>query len=147
MKANELIRLPDPKKQVRAEVREVVRDMKGRPHVFVRIKLTGWNFQHRAEEPFMVVGDVVAQDVTISRDGAIAQGYFAEALPRAERVSFGYGNVIHWDFDLPIEPERMDRLDRDRLPKDVIDPFRASIKDLKVRSGMGIEEVPPLVES
>ena len=124
MKANEIIRLPDPKKDVRAEVREVVKDVKGRPHLFARIKLSGWYFQERAEEPFMLVGQVVSDRVEISPDGYSARGYFAEPLPRAERISFGYGNTISWDFDLPIDSERMPRLDRIKLPKDVIDQLR-----------------------
>ena len=72
----------------------------------------------------MVVGQVVSQRVEISPDGQIARAYFNEPLPRAERVSFGYGNIINWDFDLSIDPEKIPRLDRVRLPKGVIDPFR-----------------------
>lgn len=121
MKANEIIRLPDPKKTVRAEVREVVKDIKGRPHLLARIRLSGWHFPERAEEPFMVVGEAVSDRVEISTDGHIANAYFSESLPRAERISFGYGKTVTWDFDVPIDPERMLRLDRVRLPKGVVD--------------------------
>lgn len=124
MKANELIRLPDPKRDVRAEVREVVKDVEGHPRVFNRIKLSGWHFPERAPEPFMVVGEVVSRRVEISPDGQTARAYFDEPLPRAERVSFGYGKVISWDFDFQIDPREIPRLDRLRLPKGVIDPFR-----------------------
>ncbi len=123
MDAKDLIRLPDPKKNVRAEVREVVKDVNGRPHVFIRITLTGWHFPHRAEEPFMVIGDVVSWRVLISRDGLTAQGYFDTPLPSAKSLGFGYGNTIHWDFKIPIKPEIIPRLDRFRLPKGAIDPF------------------------
>lgn len=125
MKANELIRFPDPKQNVRAEVREVVREVGGRPHIFARIKLTGWHFPHRAPEPFMALGEAVSQRVEISRDGSSAQGYFDVSLPNSERVSFGYGKVIQWDFDVPITREMMVPLDRARLPKGTIDPFRS----------------------
>jgi hypothetical protein len=123
MNANELIRLPDPKVNVRAEIREVVRDVNGRPHVFLRIKLTGWYFPHRAQEPFMVVGKVVSQRVIISRDGLSAEGYFDKPLRAAKSLSFGYGNIIQWDFKLAIEPRKIGRLDRLRLPRGVVDPF------------------------
>lgn len=123
MKANELTRLPDPKVNVRAEVREVVKDVHGRPHIFARISLTGWHFPHRAQEPFMAVGKVVSQRVLISRDGLSAQGYFDQRLPKATTLSFGYGNIIHWDFDVAVDPERIPRLDRLRLPPEVVDPF------------------------
>jgi len=123
MKARELIRLPDPREKVRAELREVVRDVFGKPHVFFRLRLTGWSFPHRGLEPFMAVGDVVSRTVILDRDGLGANGYFDEPLPRADRVSFGYGNIINWDFDLKIDPQRVPRLDRFKLPREVVDPF------------------------
>jgi hypothetical protein len=127
MKANEITRLPKPKNDVRADVREVVKDLRGLPHVFARVKLSGWYFPQRALEPFMLVGEVVSQHVEISLDGQIAKAYFDEPLPRAERVSFGYGNVINWDFDVEIDPEKIPRLDRVRLPENVIDPFSPAV--------------------
>jgi hypothetical protein len=123
MKANEIIRLPDPKANVRAEIREVVRDINRVPHVFARIKLTGWHFPHRAAEPFMLVGNVVSQRVMIARDGSSAQGYFNEKLPEAKVLSFGYGKVIVWDFNILINPGLIVRLDRLRLPPNVVNPF------------------------
>jgi hypothetical protein len=123
MNVNEIIRLPDPRVNVRAEIHEVVRDVNGRPHVFVRIKLTGWHFTHRAQEPFMVVGNVVSQRVIISRDGLSAQGYFNQLPPPAKTLAFGYGNIIQWDFNLAIDPGTIVRLDRLRLPPGVFDPF------------------------
>src|SRR6267154_3224565 len=123
MKATELIRMPDPRVNVRAEIHEVVRDLGGRPHVFVRVKLTGWHFPHRAPEPFMAIGEVISQRVIISRDGLTAQGYFNQLLPPAGTLSFGYGNVIQWDFNIAIDPRTIVRLDRLRLPPGVIDPF------------------------
>jgi hypothetical protein len=126
MNAKELIRLPDPRENVRVEVREVVRDVFSKPHVFIRVRLTGWYFPGRAPEPFMVIGDVVSKVVIIDPDGRGANAYFDQPLPRADRVSFGYGKIINWDFNLPINPERMPRLDRVRLPKDVIDQLRRS---------------------
>lgn len=126
MKANEIIRLPKPKNEVRAEVREVVKDVRGKPHVFARIKLSGWYFPQRAPEPFMLVGETVSHNVEISPDGQTAKAYFDEPLPMAESVSFGYGKLINWDFAVSINPETIERLDRLRLPKDVIDPFRSA---------------------
>jgi hypothetical protein len=121
MRVQDLIRLPDPRADVRIAVREVVRDVFGRPHVFVRVRLTGWRFPHRAAEPFLVVGDVVSRMVYIDADGLSASAYFDQPIPAARRVSFGYGRTIHWDFDLPVEPRRMERLDRARLPPDTHD--------------------------
>ena len=121
MNAKELIRLPDPRKNVRVEVREVVRDVFNKPHVFIRVRLTGWYFPGRAPEPFVVIGDVVSRVVIIDPDGLGANAYFDRPLPRADRVSFGYGKIINWDFDLLVDPEKIHRLDRVKLPKGVID--------------------------
>jgi hypothetical protein len=124
MNAKELIRLPDPRKNVRIEVREVVRDVFDKPHVFIRVRLTGWHFPGRALEPFLAIGRVVSRSVIIDRDGLVADAYFDKPLPAAKRISFGYGKIIRWDFDLSIDPKKITRLDRARLPEGVTDPFR-----------------------
>lgn len=124
MNAKDLIRLPDPREKVRADVREVVRDVHGKPHLFVRMQLTGWHFPHRAEEPFVAVGGVVSSRVLIDRAGLVADAYFDQPLPAAQRISFGYGRTIGMDFDVPVDPERIPRLDRRRLPQGTTDPFQ-----------------------
>ena len=124
MNARELIRLPDPQENVHIEVREVVRDVFEKPHLFIRVRLTGWYFPHRALEPFMVIGNVVSRMVLIDRDGLVADAYFDRFLPAAETISFGYGNIIHWDFKVPIQPKAITRLDRSQLPEGTIDLFR-----------------------
>jgi hypothetical protein len=123
MIASELIRLPDLRKDVRLELREVVRDVFGKPHIFIRVRLTGWRFPGRAPKPFMVIGDVVSRVVIIDQNGLGANGYFDKPLPAAERVSVGYGKIIQWEFDLPIRPKEILRLDRARLTKEIVDPF------------------------
>jgi len=123
MNAKELIRLPDPRLKVRGELREVVRDVHGKPHLFLRLKLTGWHFAHRAPEPFVAVGGVVSRLVLVDRAGLVADAYFDQPLPAAKEVSFGYGNVIHVDFPVAVFPERVPRLDRARIPRGTADPF------------------------
>jgi hypothetical protein len=124
MNAKELIRLPDPRKNVRVEVREVVRDVFETPHILLRARLTGWHFPHRAELPFLVIGDVVSHMVIIDRDGLGANAYFDQRFPAAEQVSFGYGNTIHWDFDVHVHAD-VPCLDRSLLPEGAHDPFGA----------------------
>lgn len=124
MNAKELIRLPDPREKVGIEVREVVRDVFEKPYIFIRIRITGWHFPHRALEPFAVVGKVVSRMVLIDRDGLVADAYFDKSLPTAKLISFGYGKVIHWDFKIPIQPKAIARLDRTRLAEGTTDPFR-----------------------
>ncbi len=121
MNLNEIVRLPDPRKNVKVEIREVVRDLPKKPHVLIRVRLTGWHFPERAPEPFLAIGNVVSKFVLIEDAGATADAYFDVSLPAAKRVSFGYGRIISWDFDVTIDPATLVRLDRARLPKGFIE--------------------------
>jgi hypothetical protein len=123
MRATDIIRLPDPRTTVRATVDEVVRDVKGAPHIWIRVKLTGWYFPALAALPFLLVGDIVSSFVVVAADRRSACAYFAKSLPSAQKVSFGYGRIVKWDFDVEIHPPPV-RLDRARLARHVIDPFR-----------------------
>ena len=121
MKIEEIIRLPDLRSNVNVEIREIVRDMSKRPQVFIRVRLSGWRFPERAPEPFVVIGKAVSKFVLIDKVGTAADAYFDVVPPSAERVSFGYGKIVSWDFDVAIDPRRIERLDRTRLPKGFIE--------------------------
>jgi len=121
MNIKEIIRLPDPRLAVKAAAREVVRDMDGKPHVFVRVSLSGWHFPERAPEPFMVVGTAVSRFVLIAPDGLSADGYFDSMPDTAKQISFGYGKIVSWDFRLAFNPKKVSRLDRERLPRGHVD--------------------------
>jgi len=120
MDYREIVRLPDPRRNVRADLREVVADVEGKPKLYHRLKLTGWHFDARAPEPFMLVGRVVSQRVIMSPDGFAASGYFTEPVPAARQVTFGYGRVVSWDFPVAIRPVRLRPLDRARLSEVII---------------------------
>lgn len=121
MTIKEIIRLPDPRKTVKIELREVIRDVVNKPHLFVRARLSGWHFPERALEPFLVIGTEVSKFVLISNEGSVADAYFEVELPAAKRVSFGYGNIVSWDFNVSVDPKRIERLDRKLIPKGFID--------------------------
>lgn len=121
MNIQDIIRLPDPRKSVKAELREVLRDEKERPRLYVRVRLSGWYFPHRAPEPFMVIGDAVSKFVVIDHESKTADGFFEAMVPTARVVSFGYGNVVSWDFPISINPRKVHLLERDRLPKGFVD--------------------------
>jgi hypothetical protein len=116
MKFEEIIRLTEPKPSVKAEIKEVVRDVAEQSHVFIRVRLSGWHFPERALEPFVVIGKVVSRFVRIGPDQTTADAYFDVDLPAADRLSFGYGKVISWDFEVAVDPKQIGRLDRARLP-------------------------------
>lgn len=116
MNAKQIVRLPEPRKDIAVELREVVRDVAGTPHVFVRVRLTGWHFPQRALEPFALIGTTVSKFVVIEPGGTGLNAYFDVRPPAARRITVGYGNIVAWDFDIAIDPARLERLDRTRLP-------------------------------
>lgn len=117
MDASEIIRLPDLREKVRIELKEVVQDTEGKPTLFVRLKLTGWYFPQRALLPFVLVGDLVSRFVTIAPDSKSATAYFDRTPPDAAQVTFGYGNIVSWDFPVAVRTTAIERLDRQKLPK------------------------------
>jgi hypothetical protein len=121
MNFEEIIRVPEPKRNVRAEISEVVRDVAQQPHIFVRVRLRGWYFPERAPEPFLLIGKTVSKFVLIAQDREMADAYFDVNPPAAQSVSFGYGKTISWDFEVSIDPKQILRLDRARLPKGHVD--------------------------
>lgn len=126
MDVKDIVRRPDPRRNVRVELREVILELHHKPHVLMRMRITGWRFPQRAPEPFAIVGNVVSRLVQIAPDELTADAYFDRILPHAEGFSFGYGNTIEWDFDVAVDPRGIERLDRERLGKDVVDPFHGS---------------------
>ena len=120
MNINDIVRVPDPRKSVKAALREVIHDVAGKPRRMVRVRLTGWHFPERAPEPFMVIGNAVSSFVRISPDGLTADAYFDKNPPAARQISFGYGNVISWDFPSRITPTRISRIDPSTLPANLV---------------------------
>jgi hypothetical protein len=110
LEAKEIIRHPDPRKEVRAQLREVIHDFRGKPGKFIRVRLSGWHFPERALEPFMVIGEAVSRFVRISPDGLTADGYFANEPAAGRTVEFGYGKVVSWAFPITIQPRQIQRL-------------------------------------
>jgi hypothetical protein len=121
MEIKDIIRLPDPRKQIQGEVREVVQDWDDRPQVFWRLRLSNWQFIPHAQIPFMLVGKVLSHHVRVDEDLAAVNAYFDRPLPPAKQVTFGWGRTVEWDFPLAINPRKVERLNRRRLPKGVVE--------------------------
>ncbi|MFP5248077.1 MAG: hypothetical protein ACLGH0_15395 [Thermoanaerobaculia bacterium] len=123
MEATEIIRRPDPRASVRINFREVVRDVGEKPHVFIRVTLTGWRFSTGAYDYALLIGNTVSRFTRVSADRVTLYAYFDRPIPRAEVVTLVYGKTAIEDFRFDIEPQRIPRLERSRLPKGVADPF------------------------
>jgi hypothetical protein len=106
------------------EAREVVKEIDDRPHLLVRIEISGGYFPHRAPEPFIriITGKKVETSwfAEISEDNRSLVGYFPTNLPRQGTVEFGYGDEVMGRLKLNFAAKNIARLDRKRLPKDVV---------------------------
>ena len=117
MEAKDIIRLPDPRRAVRAELREVVQERGGKARLYTRVKLTGWYFRAGALEYALLIGDAVSDFTRIADDGLSLLAYFDRPIPPARVVTLVYGNVVQEDFAIEIDPQRIPRLDRAKLPQ------------------------------
>ncbi len=96
----------------------MVRDIHGKPHVLLRLKLSGTHFPQRALEPWVQVGRVRSRFVEIAPDGLSASAYF-DRLPRGGTIELGYGPEVLLRFPHPFVAEPVRALDVKRLPANV----------------------------
>ncbi|HYN50787.1 MAG TPA: hypothetical protein VES62_07660 [Thermoleophilaceae bacterium] len=115
----ELIKFPLRHEALNWEAREALLDIEGRPHLFLRIKLTGTGFPVVAQIPEVWVGDVFARKVMIDEDGRTVRAYFEKPLPKRGDLYFGHLGRAELHFGR-FEPRRVVRLDRERLSADVV---------------------------
>lgn len=112
-----------PEYAVRAK--EVVRVLDDRPHLLVRVEVSGNHFPHRAPEAFVMI-QVGEQEyfkdafTEVSPDNTKLVGYLPVDLPPAGEVVFGYGDEIWGTVPGRLEREAVDRLERERLPKEIV---------------------------
>ena len=116
MLLRELITFPIEHARLSWDARQVLRDLKGTPHLFLRVRLAGGHFPHRALEPFVRIGRMRSVFVEIADDEQSAKAYFDAPPPDDAAVEFGYGDEALLRF-----PKRFVRtdatvLDRRRLP-------------------------------
>jgi hypothetical protein len=111
-----LPRLPIREREFSWSAKEVVRDLEGRPHLFLRLSLTGPYFPYRALEPFARVGRVRSRLVRIVDDGRRALAYFDRKIPDTGTIEFGYGIQVVYRFPRKFERDEVELLERPRLP-------------------------------
>lgn len=114
-----LIKFPLEHETLKWEAREVMLDVNGRPHLFVMIKLTGTEFPVIAQIPQVWVGEVHAKYVRIDENRRIVRAYFDVPPPEGGTIYFGHLGKAELSFR-QFNPTIMVRLDRSRLPKNVI---------------------------
>lgn len=121
--------------QVTWQAQEVVRVINDRPHLLLRITITGTTFPQRAAAPFVrvVAGESVTRSwsTTISDDLRELHGYFPTDMPLEGIVDYGYGSRVYGRAAQALQADAVRRLDRARLPPDVVDATRAYIAKMR----------------
>jgi hypothetical protein len=114
-----LIDLPVLTEKVSWDARYVLRDLgdKPTPHLFLRIKLTGTYFDHRALGEYVKIGKIRSVAVEISDDCLSARAYFDRPLPSGGRIEFGYEDQAMFRLKSRFEPDDVRRLDPTLLRK------------------------------
>ncbi len=109
--------LPINDPNLRWHAKEVLRDIDERPHLMVRIRLSGAHFPQRGAEPFVRVGTVRSKLVLIDDDELGVRAYFDEPIPANAMIEYGYGEQVTYRVRRKFAPSRIEQLDRARLPR------------------------------
>jgi hypothetical protein len=111
--------------EYRVQAREVVRILDDLPHLLIRVEVSGEYFPHRALHPFVMV-KVGEQEyfkdlfTEVSPDNQKLIGYLPVNLPANGAIVFGYGNEIWGTVPEEFEAASVARLERKKLPKDIV---------------------------
>ena len=113
----DLIQYPIEHPRLVWEAKQVLRDIDGVPHIFLRIKLSGTIFRLRALPAQVAVGGQKSQFIELSEDRQVLRAYFDRPVPLGYKVLFGYGNEHVLRFPIPITEDHILKLDKNRLPE------------------------------
>lgn len=110
------------------QAQEVIRVIDDRPHLLVRVTIVGGYFPQRALVPFvqLAVGESLQRSwfTEISEESNELYGYFPTDISRDGIVEYGYGPDVYGRASKRFDAGAIRRLDRKRLPQDVIETTR-----------------------
>jgi len=106
------------------QAREVIRELDGRPHLLVRIRIEGGYFAQRAPEPFMRIvsghEEVRSWFAEISEDNSTLTAYFPTDLPAGGIIEYGYGDTVQGRLQQEFSTKALVRLDAKRLAPETV---------------------------
>jgi hypothetical protein len=115
----DLIKFPIRHEKLQWEAREVLLDVHGVPHLFLRIRMSGTEFPLLAKTPQVWIGNTPAKHVLISENKMTVRAYFSPPYPEGGEIFFGHLGVHELQFGR-FSPSSLARLDRERLPENVV---------------------------
>lgn len=131
-------RLPTPLYLDRApklswRISETVVELDDRPHLLLRIEIRGTSFPQLDSPPFVRIAGrreaFRSWFANVSDDGSSLAGYFGVDTPLPDGVlEYGYGNAVFGHAD-GFAPQRIERLDKARLPKTLVPVTEAFIAE------------------
>lgn len=103
---------------------ETVLELDNQPHLLTRIEIRGRAFPHMDAEPFVRIagrrGGTLSWFANVADDGSSLSGYFAvDAFASGGILEYGYGNRV-FERIKGFEPGKIERLDKRKLPKDLV---------------------------
>lgn len=116
----DLIKYPIEHDRLKWEAKYVIKSLWGKPHLLLRLKLTGTRFQERALEPIVTIGASRSLFVEIADDGLAACAYFDHPVPSRATVEFGYGHGPLLRFAGYVTPKVIKTLDPKLLPRGTV---------------------------
>jgi hypothetical protein len=111
--------------EYKVQMKEIVKVLNDKPHLLVRVEVSGEYFPHRDAPAFIrlkVRDEEYLNDLftEVSPDNQKLSGYFPVNLPARGIIEFGYGTEIWGSITAEFGTESLTRLDRQRLPKGLV---------------------------
>lgn len=111
--------------EYKARIKEVVKILNDRPHLLVRVEVSGEYFPHRNAPPFILIKtgrkrtfkDLFTE---VSPDNHNLLGYLPVDIPIGGIIEFGYGDEIWGSVPGVVDAESVERLDKQRLSKEIV---------------------------
>lgn len=117
----DLIKFPIKHENLKWEASEALLDIRGIPHLFSMIKLTGTKFPQRAQIAQVWVGRVHAKHVLMDENCLTVRAYFDAPLPKSGDIYFGVLGKAELKFEKFVSAKTK-KLDRMRFPENTIFP-------------------------
>lgn len=106
-------------------VGETVKILNDKPHLLTRIEISGEFFPHRNAPAFIHIRTEKEKHLhdyftEVSQDNQKMIGYLPVDIPTEGVIEFGYGTEIWGSITKKFTPSALTRLDRKKLPKDLV---------------------------
>ena len=124
MKNIKFVYKPDP--QINLKGKEVVKIINEKPHLLLRLEISGDYFPHLGREPFVRIMHTQKKEfdvcwfAEVSQDNRSIYAYFPIDCKISKRVEYGYGNEVIGTVTEKFVEKGFDRLVKSRLEKGTI---------------------------